>query len=671
MMRGIQWTLMAAFWVCGWSQLAAQQAGLVPVNPQARTDKLGNEWYVEQNGLISRQNSGNSILSSCMQLMVGSENFYCNQPMGTPDGKEMVLLGQQPMQGLQVSRYIRLLEKEGGMRYLEVFTNPTGRDVTITAEIRHNFSGQVKSVLTDAARGNNGTFEKGESGIAVVPGSTNNRGFLFTTCAPRSSNKPRIASQNQYQLSFFYSITVPAGKASSIMHTVTQTKLTLRPDAAELEKLFKPFALSRYVRDLPKGMPVSLVNLRAASAGATDMASWFPDEILGIKREPVDVLAMGEGTRLRGRATCASLKLQHRLGQVTVPWNQVAALTGGRFEGRESRLYLTDGQVLRGTLEAEELKFALSSGLQIGLKVAELDRLVLASSGAAAEWPQGVTALVELWNGERLAMRENRDTTLALSTAWGLRQAALTDIGSLAPSLEDGAPPLISFKDGSRLRVWMGAQGQLTFTSAQFGKQSVPGVQIRSLVVAPTLGAAPTEANETDEGDPATSFADLAGEQRLVATPGDPAWNVITSGGVVALDPSSIKELRNVSEDVPQSGTDDAAWFQMDLWGGGTVMGQLRESVLSFKMGTVNWRIPAREVLRIVNPVPKISDSALARIGQLIRELGHDDWKIREKATGELATFGEMARTSLQEAFKQNEDPEVKRRIEGILGELE
>lgn len=180
----------------------AQLSGLVPVNPQPRTDKLGNDWYVEQNGMISRQGGGNSILSGAMMLMVGSEQFYCNQPMGTSDGKEMVLMGQQPMQGLQVTRYVRMLEKEGGMRFMEMFTNTSGRDIATNVEIRHNFSGQVKSILTDAARANNGAFEKGESGIAIVPGSTNYRGYLFTACAPRSSVKPRIASQTSTRCRF-------------------------------------------------------------------------------------------------------------------------------------------------------------------------------------------------------------------------------------------------------------------------------------------------------------------------------------------------------------------------------------------------------------------------------------------------------------------------------------
>lgn len=658
---------------CSLAAAHAQLGGLVPVNPQPRTDKLGNDWYVEQNGMISRQGGGNSILSGAMMLMVGSEQFYCNQPMGTSDGKEMVLMGQQPMQGLQVTRYVRMLEKEGGMRFMEMFTNTSGRDIVTNVEIRHNFSGQVKSIVTDAARANNGTFEKGESGIAIVPGSTNYRGYLFTACAPRSSVKPRIASQNQYQMSFFYSITVPAGKSASILHTVTQAKLSLRPDAAELEKLFRPFALVRFLRDLPKGSGSTLVNVRSTGTGASDLASWFPEEILGIKREAVDVLAMGEGTRLRGRATCGQLTLNHRLGKVVVPWAQVVALTGGRFEGKESRLYLSDGQVLRGELETEELKFSLSSGLQMSLKMADVDRLVMGATTAtgAVEWPKGVAALMETWNGERWAMRDSKPPEMTLATTWGVRKVALNDVAALTSNAEEGAAPSVTFKDGSRLRVWLGSQGEFSFATAQFGAQTIPGVQVRSLVVAASGPQVSEESRESDDGEPATSFVDLAGEQRLVAAPADPIWHIVTSGGVVPLDPASIKEMRNVSEDVPMTGTDDSAWFQMDLWGGGTVMGQLREMVLAFQVGGGSWQLPVKEVVRVVNPVPKIADSTLARIGQLIRELGNDDWKVREKASAELTTFGEMARTSLQEAFKQSEDPEVKRRIEGILGDLE
>ncbi len=652
--------------------LSAQQPIMVPTSPQMRRDKAGNDWYVEQNGQLSRNSSGNSILSGAMMLMIGNDQFYCNQPMGTPDGKDLMLQGNQPMMGvLQITRHIRFLEKEGGLRYLEVLTNPTGRDITVNVELRQNFSRQVKSIVTDQARESTGALEKNESGVAVVPGSAGTNAWLFTYCSPQSVVKPRISSQNQrYQMSAFFGVTVPAGKSTCIMHTVTQTRLTVRPDSSDLEKAFKPFALVRHLRDLPKGTAQLLVNLRGGGGGALDLASWFPEEVLGIKREAVDVLAMGEGTRLRGRATCARLVLHHRQGKAEIPWAQVTAIAGGRHEGGQ-RVHLVDGQMLRGTLEAEELKFVLGSGLQMELKLAAVDRLVLAQQGPPGQWPAGVAALLETWNGERWALRDAGGAALKLSSAWGQREVKLADLVGIASPAEEGSTPLAAFRDGSRLRVWMGSQDNVEFTSALLGKQMVPGVQIRALAVAGT-GApdASTDMPEEDTG-PMVPFADLPADQRLVAPVADAVLHAVTAGGEVPIDPAGIKDMRNVTEDIAHTGTDDSPWFQIELWGGGSVLGQLRESSVRFRVPAGEWTVPTQEILRISNPVPKIAEATLTRVGQLIRDLGNDDWKIREKATGELRLLGELAKPSLQEALKLSEDAEVKRRLETVLGEME
>ncbi len=655
--------------VCG--MLPAAHAQLVPVMQQVRRDKQGNEWNLEQNGTISRNNSGNSILSVAAMLLVGNDQFYCNQPMGTPDGREMVLQGVQPMMGaLQVTRHIRYLEKEGGLRYVEVFMNPTGRDITANVEIRQNFSRQVKRIITDQGRTSSGALEKGESGVAIVPDSAGISAWFFTYASPQSLVKPRISSQNQqYQMSAFYNVTVPAGKAACIMHTVTQGRIPVQPDRGDLEKVFRPFALARHVRDLPKGMAALVVNLRGAGGGALDLGSWFPDEIMGIKREAVDVLAMGEGTRLRGRATCAKLVLQHANGKITLPWDGVMAIAGGRHEGGQ-RVYLADGQVLRGTLEAEELKFVLGSGLQMTLKMPEVDRLILAQTGTAGEWPDGVTALLETWNGERWALKDAAQSRLTLTSAWGPRVAALADLQGLASPGEEGATPLASFRDGSKLRVWMGSQGGLEFGSTLFGKQTIAGVQIRALVVA-AQGAAAEESKDGDDDEPSVPFVELPADQRLVAPVADATLHAVTTGGVVPIEPGGIKEMRNVTEEVQQPGADESPWFQIDLWGGGSVLGQLRESSVRFRVAGGEWAVPAAEIVRIANPVPKIADSTLTRVGQLIRDLGNDDWKVREKATGELRLLGELARPSMEEALKQSEDPEVKRRLEAVLGDEE
>jgi HEAT repeat protein len=55
----------------------------------------------------------------------------------------------------------------------------------------------------------------------------------------------------------------------------------------------------------------------------------------------------------------------------------------------------------------------------------------------------------------------------------------------------------------------------------------------------------------------------------------------------------------------------------------------------------------------------------------LIRDLGSDDWQSRESATEALAAFGFLARPLLDEALKSSPDPEVRRRVEQLIGEME
>jgi hypothetical protein len=166
--------------------------------------------------------------------------------------------------GFNVTRRIRFMEKEGGLRYIEQLTNTLGRDVTITLEIRHSFSGGARAFMTDRARLSNGSLEAGESGIIVQPGQGNSSApaLICTVTTPQSADKPRVSGRNQYQLSFFHTLTVPAGKSASILHTLGQVKTSLTPDEEELQRLFRPLAFSRMVKEIPRDILPTIANLK-------------------------------------------------------------------------------------------------------------------------------------------------------------------------------------------------------------------------------------------------------------------------------------------------------------------------------------------------------------------------------------------------------------------------
>ena len=68
---------------------------------QPMQDDKGNQWSINNYGFL--QNTGNSFFNNILMLHIGGQQFYNYQPLMTPDGKEFVLPGQQPVMGLQVT----------------------------------------------------------------------------------------------------------------------------------------------------------------------------------------------------------------------------------------------------------------------------------------------------------------------------------------------------------------------------------------------------------------------------------------------------------------------------------------------------------------------------------------------------------------------------------------
>jgi hypothetical protein len=166
-----------------------------------------------------------------------------------------------------------------------------------------------------------------------------------------------------------------------------------------------------------------------------------------------------------------------------------------------------------------------------------------------------------------------------------------------------------------------------------------------------------------EEDEPVLSYLELVEDQRLVGRVTASTLTLLTEAGPLTLSPSVIRELRKVEED------DEARprVFEADLWGGGVVRGPLQSEVLPVEGEGFRWELPVRHVIRLVNPVPVTDAALMRRVGQLILELGNDQWKVREAATNALREMGALAHAGLREALKSAADAEVVRRLEELL----
>ena len=58
-------------------------------------------------------------------------------------------------------------------------------------------------------------------------------------------------------------------------------------------------------------------------------------------------------------------------------------------------------------------------------------------------------------------------------------------------------------------------------------------------------------------------------------------------------------------------------------------------------------------------------------LAQVLRDLDHDRYPVRDKATNELAKLGELAEPFLRQTLEARPSLEVKRRVEILLGKLQ
>ena len=645
---------------------------LVPAALGVRTDKPGNSWNLEQNGTLGRV--GNSMVNSGLTLLVNNQQFYTYQPMMTADGLEFVLRNRQnsTTAGLQIVRRIRLYEREGIVRYLELLSNTTPNVMTLNVSLRTNFSGNYKTFLSDEGNSSVVLLGARETGILVTPGSSqSNRAFVFSLCSENSPLKPTISSQNKYGLTFQYNVTIPAGPTIAIAHAVSQIPVPRDFDRKTLQRVFRPVALERLQSEFPREIRQLAANIGAiASPGGVGAFASSDVSSLGVDRGRRDVLALGDQTRLLGTASSETLSLKTAFGETEISLDAVQAIVGNNRGRRDrARVFLRDGQVLTGDLEVDGLEFVMASGGTMNLDINSLDRLVRAQSDEDGVWSDRVDALVETWNGDRIALEAGAAIPLVGVSPWGRLEFTLGDLTWLAPIEDEPVGHYAELKDGTRCFVFL--TGDLvSVTSKTFGTFEIEVPQIRAIVTAEGLRRS-SETGETraEIGNQTQVLA--AGGQRLVGPVSNPTLSMLTNAETIQIRPEEIRELSNLTAAEGDRPGIDGPRFRIELWGGGIMIGHLAENFLRLQVNGQSWQMPLSDVRFLKTAVPALPAASREEIGRLIRQLGAEDWQTREKATEELGSYGFLARALLEEENRTSRDPEVRRRLERVLAELQ
>jgi hypothetical protein len=654
--------------VCAFLALPAAAASrkpeqLVPANFSQKTDSLGFVWDINQSGAINH--GTNYCFNNAQILQVNGSNVYCNQPMMTADGSEFVLTCTGAP-GVTVTRRIKVDLKAGAARYVDTFDNPGGAPLGLAVGLHTNLNSNCQAAVTDTGGQAAAGLGKKDCGLLVVQSPGNNRpSVLFYLAGARSKTKPTVTISHNRSFLFTFNLTVPAGKSVSILTGIAQRRVGATPGAKAVAAMFKPFTSRSWTRDLPAEVRRTILNLHGSGyGGGAPRPSLAALEALGVSRGNMDVLALGEQSRITGTAACAHLAAETRYGRMTVPFENVAALVGGKSAGGGERVLLRDGQVLGGRVAALGLKFTMSSGLTMDLGIETLDRLVARALPEDGRPADEVLAWVETAGGDRLALaRPTENARLSVATPWGCRKIPLGDVRSLGAAEPDGLGYRITLKDGSRFFTYLEDSGveldTLAFGAQRFGPADIRSIEARH----------EKEPVDDDPEDIAQPHLVLVGGDALVGRIDLADVGFVTMGEVIRVPPDQIRVMHNTSAEAGEA-EHGGAVFSAELWGDGTVVGRLLERVLPVRLGDEVWLVPAGDVLDVFVPTPTVPDALRVKIAALIRDLGHPEWETRTAATRELEELGYVAKAQLTEADRTSTDPEVRKRARDLLDGL-
>ena len=670
-LRAVAWFAVAvacmAIPALAWAAGAGR--GLVPANVAPRADGMGFQWDIQPDGQV--MDGSDDAFDSGLVLMVNGRPFQPTQaPMMTADGAEYVLTSK--LGNIEVTRRVKVDAKAAAVRYIDSARNTGNAAASVSLMVNSPLGGNCQTWVSDLGAPTPAGIGPKECGVlAIQRQGTSRPSILFCVAGPGSKVKPSLAVQNQTVFQFTYNLAVPAGRTASIFHAVAQRRVGGQPDPKTLAGLFQPMRSKAFIHDVPADLRRTIVNLGSFTGGGdggggVDERMLATLQKLGVERGTADILAVGEETRVRGTAACEQLSLSTRFGPIALPLEKVAAIAGGRYSGRRAQVFLRDGQVLSGKLEAKGLRFTLGTGIVMDLKAEALDRLMMHTATDDGKPAPDVALFVETFDGDRLAVLHTAKLNLQAITPWGALDIPLDDLAWLSVPEEGQPGHLVRMKDGSRFFAVLDGV-PLKLKTVAFGERDFKTAEIRSIV------SAGHKADEAEDGDPpygGLPHVALVGDNVVQGRVDLAAIHFLSGGQVIPVPPVQIRSLANTGEGEAPAEPGGGSAFRAEMWGGGTVTGQIRETLLPVRVGQRVCQVPLRDIVSVTVPTPAVPDGLRDKIAQLIRDLGHPEWEKRDAASRQLSELGQVARPALAEAVKQTADPEVRRRAQTLLDEM-
>lgn len=609
----------------------------VNVTPTVLTDGGGFRWDLYYGNL---QNGTNNVYSGAMNLQVNNNGFAANGlGMLSKDGSE-VECGPFMLYGapnVTVSRRIKAYKDAPLARWLDIFENRSGQDVTLNIMMYSNFGWQCNRVQTSS-----GKAAWAEDDFALVQefNANGNRvpSLLHVYCDKRSKIRPKMQMHpNNRYIYVNWSITVPANSAVILCSFESQNN-----SAKEQIRLMDKFRAGRYLRDLPTAVRKMIVNFFGGSTAI--------GEIDLDRSESTDKVLLTRGDPILGTIANKSFTLQTLAGEMKFDAQKVIGMAAAG-DGESMLMLLADGQVLSGILPQQKLQVTLATGGQLEIPIEKIAQWSFKVTAERPLEPQLAGPMAILRSGDRLYF-DPKKTALPFRTRNGRVDLAGSKLLEL--SLENGGNGVhrATFCNGASLG------GMLESETLSF---SLP-LADKPLVIEREMVHSLRFAAQEDQESPFVTKLLLSNDDVLVGALVDKELKISTEFGVFSLAPANLKSLS-----VEQG---EGLSVVATLWDDSVHRGQLQQTDLAFRIADgPELSVPLCQTAAMVSTAALPPPAIVESVRKLVPQLGDKDFAKREAAGEALLKLGPGIVPLLGESL-QDKDPEIRLRVQNLVQKL-
>jgi hypothetical protein len=569
-----------------------------------------------------------------MYCQIHGSNVYAQSGTGwqRKDARE-IMFGPHQMHNLHCYRRIRVYKDAPLARWIDIFHNPTGQDVTVPLRYYSQFQYGIGQVTTNSGKGN---FT--DDDWAFVTSSRhmrNNPSVMHVVCGPRSKVRPKV-NWNSNSLYYNYRVTVPAGQTVAMLHFESQHN-----DVGKLRKMMKEFEPRRYVRDLSGAARSMILNF--------NLSSGFGGVSLD-RLDAADQATFYNGDIVRGEITNESFTIKTFFGEVSLPADRVVGMASVGPEEPYVLLVLTDGQVLYGTLDDQQLRITISGGGRLSVPFDRMSQWSYRISRARPEEKTFRGPYLDLRTGDRLAF-DPETVEFRVQSRYGPLTLDHKSLMHIQLDNEKNTIHRIRFLNGSVIGGFL--QPATVGCRLRLGQQiEIPRDEVSAVEFAPE-----------EKRDLGQSRASLTNGDVVFGAMDEENISLRTAYGEVTVQPQSVKMLSFSNRRLGRCA--------LLMWDGTVLRGQLQSESLRFRVSDgPTIRLFPNQCALIVRSHAIPHAKILKRVEELVALLGAESFADRQRASQELIGLGAAVRPLLEQAHKRSRDPEVRQRLEDVLGKI-